>query len=98
MGNRSIEVCDVEVAGVIQSVGRSKEDDAAYVRFHGAQGEVSVKVPDGVVNGARGLQVGDRVALACDIVTRQMKLGSFTLITAYSVHVGGKPEKAGKPE
>jgi ribosomal protein L14 len=96
MGTRQVEVCDVEVAGVVQSVSRGKRDDGSYVRFHGAQGEVSVMVPDKVLSGGREFQAGDRVTLACDIVSRQTKTGSFTLITAYSVSMGGKPEKGEK--
>jgi len=92
MATRQVEVCDVEVAGVVQSVSRGKREDGSYVRFHGAQGEVSVFVPDGVLNGRQELQVGERVVLACDIASR----GTFTLITAYSVHSGGKAEKAEK--
>ena len=78
MGVRQVEVCEVEVSGVVQSVSRGKEGDGSYVRFQGAEGQVSVFVPDKVLNGARQLETGDRVAIVVDIMTR----GSFTLIRA----------------
>jgi hypothetical protein len=92
-----VEVCEIEVAGRVQSLSRGKDGDGSYVRFQGAEGQVSVFVPDVVLDHGLELHVGDRVAVAVDIMTR----GNFTLIRAYSVHmarVDEKPEKAGKAE